>query len=94
MTPITRQGGTPKALEKQIAKQKRPPAEKTMQVLIQFRIWGDLGRHFGPQGVPLGCQNLHFFIKYTLGAPKNWFSERSKKNNQISLIFVAKMIDF
>ena len=61
-----------------------------MTLLITFRIWGDLGRHFGSQGVPLWCQNLNFLIKYTHEAPKNWFSERSKKNSQISLIFVAK----
>ena len=33
----------------------RPGPEKTLQLLIKFRIWGDVGRHFAFRGIPLGC---------------------------------------
>ena len=77
-------GGCPWGLWKAGRENRRPEPEKTLQFLIQLWIWSDFGYHFGSKGVPLGCHNLHFFIKYMLGALKNWFSDRSKKNIQKS----------
>ena len=65
-----------------------------MQLFIKLWILGDLGNHFGSQAVPLRCPNLHFFIKYALGAIKNCVSECLKKNIKNSLIFDAILFVF
>ena len=87
-------GGCPESLGEPGCEKERPGPETLMQLFIKLRVLDDFGSHFGSQALPLGCQNLHFFIKYALGAPKNWFSERSKKSIKKSLIFDAEMIDF
>ena len=63
MAPKTRQGGAQKASEKQVVKKRLHTRKNYCIFSEKSRIWGDLGRHMGPKGVPLGSKNRYFLIR-------------------------------